>query len=108
YVNEAVALLQMGDFTRGLTLWERRPDIDPRFRHIPLWKGEPVNHLLAHEDQGIGDAIQFVRYAPFLREKAGRVTLQISPALQKLFSAHLSGIDVISSDEQVRGADARV
>jgi tetratricopeptide (TPR) repeat protein len=107
-VNEATALLQMGNFTQGFTLWERRPDIDPRFGHIPLWKGQPVDHLLAYEDQGLGDCLQFVRYISSLREKASRITLQAPGVLQKLLAANLSGVEVILSDEPVPSADARV
>ena len=65
-LNEAMALLQMGDNERGLAaLWnggskdaERKP---MPYRH---WKGEYVEHLLLLEDQGLGDALQCMRYIP--------------------------------------------
>ena len=106
-INEAMAYLQIGDFERGLELWERRPDYDPRFASLPLWRGQEVGHLLLHEDQGFGDALQCARYIPSVCKRAKRVTLQIAPVLASLFAASFPDIEVIPLDQAVPQADAR-
>ncbi|SDP46539.1 hypothetical protein [Afipia sp. GAS231] len=55
----------------------------------PLWLGaEPIagKTLLLHNDQGLGDAIQFCRYIPLLAERGARVILEIDRPLKELLS----------------------
>jgi tetratricopeptide (TPR) repeat protein len=55
----------------------------------PLWLGkEPVagKTLLVHSDEGLGDTIQFARYAPMLAERGARVILMAPDALCPLLS----------------------
>ncbi|OHX12743.1 tetratricopeptide repeat protein [Chromobacterium sphagni] len=57
----------------------------------PRWQGEPLagRHLLLVFEQGYGDAIQFFRYLPLLRQRgAARLTLMCREPLLALFSAH--------------------
>lgn len=55
----------------------------------PAWAGEPAadKTLLLYPDQGAGDFIQFSRFAPIAAQRAGAVTLLVSPALFPLFQA---------------------
>jgi Tfp pilus assembly protein PilF len=58
---------------------------DKIFRNI--WDGEPFigKTLLVYHDQGLGDAIQFIRYLPMVKQLGGRVLFLCGPKLFKLF-----------------------
>jgi Flp pilus assembly protein TadD len=70
------------------------------YRHFaqPQWRGEPLDGapVLIHTEQGYGDAIQFLRYAPMVAARGGRVILQVPSRLCRL-AASLSGIERIIS-----------
>lgn len=106
-VTEAMAHLQIGNFTEGWKLWETRPSLDPRFQHIPFWQGQPVEHLLLHEDQGMGDAFQCARYIPELRRTAKRITIQVTRVLKKLFEASYPDYEILTLDDPVPAVEAR-
>jgi hypothetical protein len=58
----------------------------PRFFQ-PMWDGRSLNgrHLLIHAEQGLGDAIQFVRYARMCAGRDAQVTLVCDRSLVELF-----------------------
>lgn len=99
-----MVLLRRGEFSEGWTEYEWRLKIkrDFQFLHTekPLWRGEPIEgkHLLLYAEQGLGDTIQFCRYASLVAERA-RVTLKVPQSLVKLLS-RLKGIDAIVTEEQ--------
>ena len=60
----------------------------------PLWLGEgdvAGKTILLHAEQGFGDTIQFVRYAPLLAARGARVLLEVQPQLVRLLSG-LAGV----------------
>ena len=55
----------------------------------PLWLGEePLagRTILLHSEQGLGDTLQFVRYAPLVARRGAKVLLEVQPPLLHLLS----------------------
>ncbi|MGW1421945.1 tetratricopeptide repeat protein [Bradyrhizobium manausense] len=89
-----LATLQLltGDFERGWLAREARwrlPSVglvDRNFSQA-LWRGDqPLNGktILLHSDEGLGDAIQFARYAPMVAGLGAKVILEVEPPIQQL------------------------
>jgi tetratricopeptide (TPR) repeat protein len=63
----------------------------------PLWLGvEDIRGrtILLHAEQGLGDTLQFCRYAPAVAALGARVVLEVDPGLEQLLS-RLDGVDQI-------------
>jgi Flp pilus assembly protein TadD len=97
--NRALQLLLRGDYARGWPEYEWRWRV-PSF-HSPLpgtskprWDGGPLEGrtILLWAEQGLGDTLQFVRYAPLLKARGARVVVQCQPQLVPLLS-RTPGID---------------
>jgi tetratricopeptide (TPR) repeat protein len=100
--NRALTRLQMGDYERGWPEYEwrwRRRTVPRRFAQ-PRWDGTPLDGrtILLYSEQGLGDTLQFVRYAPLVKERGGTVVLQCPGMLQPLLSS-CAGIDRIVPEE---------
>lgn len=93
--NRSHALLIMGDFERGLPAYEARLVRygAPSFP-CPAWDGGPLDgrSILLHTEQGLGDTLQFVRYAPLVAARGGRVVLEAERPLLRLL-ATLPGVE---------------
>jgi len=100
--NKALTLLLAGDFEQGLRLYEwrwRSQRFRARRRHFsqPLWLGEePVTGetVLLHGEQGLGDTIQFCRYATRVHERGARVILDVQAPLAGLLRT-LDGVATV-------------
>ena len=99
--NLALSLLTLGGLQRGFAEYEWRwkragmPDARRGYRGR-LWLGEfPLGQrtILLSAEQGLGDTIQFVRYAPLLARAGAKVALEVQPELKTL----LVGVDGVSS-----------
>src|SRR5262249_24526806 len=84
--NLGLTLLQLGDYEAGWAHYEWRwrtehKIFEPRNFAPPLWDGRPLEgkSLLMHAEQGLGDTLQFVRYAPMVHRQGGRVILECQP-----------------------------
>jgi tetratricopeptide (TPR) repeat protein len=92
--SKGLVLLFMGRFEEGWKLFEARwkhPQMDA-WRHVtdkPTWDGSPLNgkRILLHAEQGLGDTIQFGRYATLVADRGGRVILEVQPSLSTLLKS---------------------
>jgi len=59
----------------------------------PEWRGEPAagQRILLHAEQGLGDTLQFVRYAPGVAARGLQVTLEVQAPLVRLLQ-NLPGV----------------
>jgi len=115
HYNLAWVLLLTGFWEEGWREYEWRwklPNFSSRKRTFrqPLWNGEPLPEgtLLLHAEQGLGDAIQFVRYAAVVKARCARVVVECPKALVRLF-AQAPGVDeVIAADDPLPDFDAQI
>lgn len=104
HLSRGLTLLLLGDFQQGLLEYEWRFQTqqfnDFKQLKVPMWDGSPLEgkSIVLGNEQGLGDALQFVRYAPQLREQGARVILSTHPALVSLFRECLKGqFEVVES-----------
>ncbi len=90
--NQGFAYLLAGDFEHGWEKYEwrkRHPRFAAAYRTFdaPTWEGEDVagRTLLIHAEQGLGDSMQFIRYAEPLAARGARVVVACDRALIALF-----------------------
>jgi tetratricopeptide (TPR) repeat protein len=102
--------LTLGDYGRGWPLYEartrlrgpRRVVADADFEQ-PVWFGEaPLagKTILLHSEQGLGDTLQFCRYADLAKAQGATVILQVEAPLVSLLST-LSGADRVLAKGEV-------
>lgn len=95
--NRALAWLTIGDFAKGWPEYEYRwkcPGFVERPFKQPRWKGEPIENktVLLYAEQGMGDTLQWIRYAPLVKQFGATVYVEVQPALMRLLS-RMNGID---------------
>ena len=110
-MNLGMLLLSLARYAEGWPYYEARYDTRLEAKWIPLpelpfpqWAGEPLRgkSILLWPEQGFGDEIQFVRYAPMLKARgASSVSLVCKPPLKDLLKT-AAGVDrVLASGEPV-------
>ncbi len=108
HVGLAHSLLRDGQFARGWVEHEwrlRRREFGTRMR-TGSWRGEDLDGqtILLWAEQGLGDAIQFVRYAPQVAKLGARVIVECPAALQGLFGK-VDGVSKVVSRGAARDWD---
>jgi tetratricopeptide (TPR) repeat protein len=108
YVNKGIALLQQGNFEHGWFYfewrWKREAAGGGRKFKQPLWLGKTDlrgRTIFLHSEQGLGDTLQFFRYAPLVRMLGARVLLGVQPSLKTLIQRALPDIEVYAEGELV-------
>ncbi|NYH19199.1 tetratricopeptide repeat protein [Paraburkholderia bryophila] len=98
--NESLCLLQMGQLEAGFRKyewrWERnRIKAGKRSFAQPLWLGDfsiEGKTILLHAEQGLGDTLQFCRYAALVSALGAKVVLEVPAELTRLMTT-LDGVD---------------
>src|SRR5204863_4385160 len=114
HFNLAVAYLPLGRFEQGWRehewRWQSR---QMTLRHFPQprWDGAPLDGrtILLYAEQGLGDCLQFIRYATLVQRRGGRVLVECPAVLMPLL-ARCPGVDrlVASQTTLVVGSGADV
>lgn len=103
HLNLALVHLVQGDWPRGFAeyewRWQSGQQTLPNWPQ-PRWQGEPLHGrtLLLCEEQGLGDMMQFIRYADLLKAQGATVLVRCQPTLQRLF-ARLTSVDGVLTPE---------
>jgi tetratricopeptide (TPR) repeat protein len=101
-LNQALALLTIGGWAEGWELLESRFSVPQAFpgvdlpRDVQFWRGEDIagKTILLQGEQGLGDTIHLVRYAPLVAGRGARVVLRVQPVLGKLIGG-MRGVDTV-------------
>ncbi len=106
HYNLAWTLLLTGRWAEGWQAYEwrwRLGNFSSRRRDFaaPLWDGSPLRDdtLLLHAEQGLGDTIQFVRYAALAKKLCARVVVECPAVLVRLLQ------DANVADEIIAAGD---
>ena len=94
-----VILLGMGHFAEGWQEYEWRTktaDNRDEVRLEPYWDGLPLGDrtILLRCEQGLGDAIQFLRYAELVKQQGATVVVECARSLASL-AARVAGVDCV-------------
>ena len=101
--NRALIRLLMGNFAEGWPEYEWRWQV-PGTRQLDFprarWNGESLEGrtILLCAEQGLGDTLQFIRYAALVQERGGRLTVQCPGMLHPILS-RTAGIDRFAAAE---------
>jgi Flp pilus assembly protein TadD len=114
--NLGLLRLLQGDFERGWKAYEARNHLAMRltpseetkrvFRES-LWQGEELHgrRILLLGEQGLGDTLQFIRYATLVASRGGRVLLYCQPRLRKLLTGQIGIEQVVPIGEELPAFD---
>lgn len=102
--NLSHSLLRSGDFAEGWREYEWRwqtvqtADVYSQ----PAWTGDEAvgRTIVLWEEQGLGDTIQFIRFAPLLAERGWKVVVVVQKALKRLLEG-LPGVEILARGEKI-------
>ncbi len=113
HFNEAMCRLLIGDFDRGWEKNEWRWGTEQlkggkRSFSQPLWLGSDEvagKTILLHAEQGLGDTIQFGRYAPLVAARGARVILEVQRPLYDLMRTLSDAVEVVAAGDRLPDFD---
>jgi tetratricopeptide (TPR) repeat protein len=113
HYNEAMCRLLLGDFDRGWQKHEWRWETEQlrksnRGFPQPLWLGSDAiagKTVLLHAEQGLGDTIQFCRYAPLVAARGAHVVIEVQKPLRRLMETLAGVARVISRGDPLPAFD---
>jgi tetratricopeptide (TPR) repeat protein len=104
--NKGIMHLMLGEYEPGWELFEDRmpgnmPPEAQRFDKDRRWKGQTDKNatLILYNEQGLGDTVQFCRYAPLARERVGKLILQVQKPLIPLLQLQWPDLTFITDQD---------
>lgn len=97
YVDAHIALSHahwsLGNYEKAWEEYEWRWKLfktDPRSTRVPFWDGSDLNGktILLYSEQGLGDTLQFVRFAKQVKKCGGNVVCKIQKPLKHILSSY--------------------
>jgi len=108
----SMALLKAGHLQEGWAEYEWRwktAQLPPRGLKCPQWKGEDLTGktILVYGEQGLGDIVQFARYASILAKRfpTAKVIVECRPPVHRLLSSMRNVYAVINVGERLPKLD---
>ncbi len=110
HVGVALQTLLRGNFAEGWFEYQwrwRSGELSPPRIAAPAWQGDPLagRHILLVAEQGLGDTIQFCRYAAVLGAAGARVSLMVQRPLVRLLAANLPWAAIVEEHPQHPACD---
>jgi len=110
HFNKSLALLLSGDFKEGLKEYKWRWKLEEhQMRNFsrPLWNGSFIKDaaILLHTEQGLGDTIQFIRYAPMVAAKGAKVIAECQKELATLLKSVQGIHQIVIQGEELPAFD---
>jgi len=113
HFSRSFVLLLRGDYAGGWNDYEWRwklPAFNAPVRRFaqPMWDGRALAGatILLHAEQGLGDTLQFARYAPLVAERCGAVILESQRELAALMRSVRGLSQVVARGEPLPHFDA--
>lgn len=105
--NQSMCRLMLGDMEAGWAQYEWRWRIseilhERRAGDAPSWLGREDlsgKTIVLWAEQGLGDTLQFCRYAPAVADRGAQVILEVQRGLERLLATIDSRVRVITRDE---------
>jgi tetratricopeptide (TPR) repeat protein len=102
----AMGLLLSGDLVNGFIDYEARwgdRQANPYGFDRPLWDGSPLagKRILLVPEQGLGDTIQFIRYATAIAQQGGIVVVGYRPLLKRLLATVPGATEVVQDSTAI-------
>lgn len=114
YWNMSLTLLRQGRYTEGWRLYEWRKalaaPIGNQFSQTAPWLGQAEiagKTVLLHAEQGLGNSLQFCRYAPLVRARGPRVILSVPGPLVRLLRSMDPAIAVVHAEPTLPGTQGQ-
>ncbi|MBL9080879.1 MAG: tetratricopeptide repeat protein [Planctomycetales bacterium] len=97
HLNRSLAWLSLADFDNGWVEYEwrwRGKHFGPRNYKQPRWDGGDVSGrtVFVYAEQGLGDTLQFIRYAKLIKQRGARVVAQVQSTLLPILQS-FDGVD---------------
>jgi Tfp pilus assembly protein PilF len=109
---KAVVLLQLGAYAEGWRHyeWRKRTENPAGAKDFPapVWLGETDiagQTLFIHAEQGLGDTLQFCRYAALLQAQDVHLVMSAPAPLLRLLLRSFPGVTIIDEDQTPDGFD---
>jgi tetratricopeptide (TPR) repeat protein len=108
--NRSLIWLLLGEYELGWAEYEWRwgcKELPVRPFPRPLWDGSPLGGrtILLHAEQGLGDTLQFIRYATLVHERGGRVVVASQRPLLRLLATCPGVEEVVAQGDPIPAFD---